>query len=308
VSKTLASCDKGQSTVPSWRGNPAELWDYVDYVLNLVAKAGRRHYDPDGSSADYYDTFFSDIDVANFAEQADPRRTLRASLIEQAVTSRVPTTAKLLDVGCGTGDNLRIFVDRDLELHGIEYSSISASHAIRLLGPRAEVRTGSATALPYPDAHFDVVICIEVLEHVGDDVTAIKEISRVLRPDGLLVVSVPYRHYFRRYLNTMGHFRHYTRETAVALLQQGRLDPVEFLPNYPRWSRFANYAYVTSRAAAGFARLFGARRRPHEVRLPFCSRPIMAALFDQLMPLRRREDEFDYATAGTSTFIAAIRR
>ena len=289
-------------------GNPAEVWDWVDCALNLLAKTSRRKYKPGEDAAEYYDTFFSELDVANFADDADPRRTLRAKVLERAVIDRVAPGSRLVDVGCGIGDNLRIFVTSGLELHGIEYSEVSARHAAKLLGAHADVRTGSATALPYPDASFDAAICIEVLEHVGDDVAAIKEISRVLKPDGLLVMSVPYRHYFRRYLNTMGHFRHYTRETAVALLQQGRLDPVEFLPNYPRWSRFANYAYVTSRAAAGFARLFGARRRPHEVRLPFFSRPLMATLFDRLTPLRRREEQFDYATVGTSTFIVAKRR
>ena len=290
------------------RGNPIEIWDWLDCALNFLAKTSRRKFKAGEDAAEYYDTFFSDLDVANFAEDTDPRRTLRAKVLERAVVDRVAPGCRLLDVGCGIGDNLRIFVTSGLELHGIEYSEVSARHAARLLGDHAEVRTGSATALPYPDASFDAAICIEVLEHVGDDVAAIKEISRVLKPDGLLVMSVPYRHYFRRYLNTMGHFRHYTRETAVNLLQQGRLDPIEFLPNYPRWSRFANYVYVACRAAAGFARLSGARRRPHEVRLPFTSRALMATLFDRLAPLRRREDEFDYATAGTSTFIAAKRR
>jgi ubiquinone/menaquinone biosynthesis C-methylase UbiE len=297
--------DMGQSTVQAGRGNPAEFWDYVDYVLNVASKAGRLHYDPAGSSAEYYDTFFSEIDVANFADQTDPRRTLRASVLEHAVTSRVSPNARVLDVGCGTGDNLRIFADRGLELHGIEYASVSAAHAVRLLGPRADVRTGSATTLPYPNAHFDAVICIEVLEHVQDDVAAMQEIARVLKPSGVLVFTVPYRRYFDHYLKTMGHFRHYTRASAVEVLKKAGLEPTEYLPNYPRWSRFANYAYVSCRVAAGLGCVMGMPRRPHTVRLPFCRRPMMEMLFDRLTRLRATEESVDYASRNTSTFIAA---
>ena len=289
-------------------GNPIEVWDWVDCALNALSKVPRRKYTPGEDAVDYYDTFFSDLDVATFAEDTDPRRTLRAEVLKRVVVSGAAPGGRLLDVGCGIGDNLRIFSASGLELHGIEYSDVSARHAAKLLGANALVRTGSATALPYPDGSFDAAICIEVLEHVGDDVAAIKEISRVLKPNGLLVMSVPYRHYFRRYLKTMGHFRHYTRETAVGLLREGRLEPVEYLPNYPRWSRFANYVHVTCRASAAIPRLFGVRCRPHEVRLPFCSRPLMTMLFDRLAPLRRVEDRFDYASASTSTFIAARRK
>jgi SAM-dependent methyltransferase len=47
------------------------------------------------------------------------------------------------------------------------------------------------TAIPYPDASFDLVICSHVLEHVPDDRAGIAEIARVVRPDGLALVIVP---------------------------------------------------------------------------------------------------------------------
>lgn len=47
------------------------------------------------------------------------------------------------------------------------------------------------TALPHPDASFDLVYCSHVLEHVGDDLRAMAEIARVLRPDGLALIQVP---------------------------------------------------------------------------------------------------------------------
>jgi SAM-dependent methyltransferase len=54
-----------------------------------------------------------------------------------------------------------------------------------------EVLLGDVTRLPFPDQFFDLVICSEVLEHLPDDATAIRELARVLKPGKNLVVSVP---------------------------------------------------------------------------------------------------------------------
>lgn len=47
------------------------------------------------------------------------------------------------------------------------------------------------TAMPYPDAHFDAIICIHVLEHVPDDALAMRELRRVLKPGGWAIIQVP---------------------------------------------------------------------------------------------------------------------
>jgi hypothetical protein len=56
--------------------------------VNGLAKADRCHYDPAASSAEYYDTYFCEIDFANFAKHPDPRRMLRASVLEHAIACR----------------------------------------------------------------------------------------------------------------------------------------------------------------------------------------------------------------------------
>ena len=57
--------------------------------------------------------------------------------------------------------------------------------------PRHEAAEGSLVDLPYKDGEFDFVFCTEVLEHIPDDARAIREISRVLRPGGLTLISTP---------------------------------------------------------------------------------------------------------------------
>lgn len=62
------------------------------------------------------------------------------------------------------------------------------------LAPDREVGVlGDLTALPFPDAAFDLVLCYHVLEHVPDDTSAIAELARVLSPGGLALVQVPRR-------------------------------------------------------------------------------------------------------------------
>jgi len=146
---------------------------------------------------------------------------------------------------------------------------------------------------------------IEVLEHIEEDNAACSEIARILKPGGALILSLPYRHWFPSYFSTMGHYRHYTRSDVEKLLSRVGLKVKRYLPNYPRWSRFANYVYISCRLYALLLRVFGVRRSPVEVKLPFSRRPLMEIMFAMLDGMRGRERDQDYARLETSTFIVA---
>jgi SAM-dependent methyltransferase len=65
--------------------------------------------------------------------------------------------------------------------------------------PRAaDIQKIDVTAIPFPDESFDVIICNHVLEHVGDDLTALSEMHRVLRPGGCAVLQTPYSNFLAR--------------------------------------------------------------------------------------------------------------
>jgi 2-polyprenyl-3-methyl-5-hydroxy-6-metoxy-1,4-benzoquinol methylase len=102
---------------------------------------------------------------------------------------------RVLDAGCGDGINLS-FLDRLAEsrrwstkLIGADYSTLRITRA-RNQHASGLVQT-SLTALGFDDSSFDVVLCNQVLEHVPDCPTALRELRRVLRPGGLLLVGVP---------------------------------------------------------------------------------------------------------------------
>jgi len=123
----------------------------------------------------------------------------------------------LVDCGAGTG----IFVDemkgtcRVLALDDFEES-------LELLRKRLgddNVRKGSCTALPLPDSSVDVLTALDVIEHVEDDRTALREFLRVLRPGGLAVITVPaLMVLWSDWDVTLRHFRRYSGESLLKII------------------------------------------------------------------------------------------
>ena len=104
---------------------------------------------------------------------------------------------RILDCGCGLGFYLMALARSvGCRPHGLDHDRSALQFARGLSdGPRFELYLGDACRLPYGDAIFDKVVLSEVLEHLVDDLGAVREAWRVLRPGGTLVVTVPYRHY-----------------------------------------------------------------------------------------------------------------
>src|SRR2546422_3243630 len=95
---------------------------------------------------------------------------------------------RILDVGCGTGGNLEMLS----EFGAVE--GVDVSHdAVEFCRARgvAPVRQAAAEDLPYDDESFDLVTGFDVIEHLDDDVAGLREMRRVLRPDGRALLFVP---------------------------------------------------------------------------------------------------------------------
>src|SRR5947209_14312068 len=96
--------------------------------------------------------------------------------------------AEILDAGCGSGRTLQELVDYGT-VHGIELDPDAAAHARgRDCG---EVREGRLEELPWPDDRFDLITCLDVIEHTPDDRVTLRELRRVCKPGGHLLVTVP---------------------------------------------------------------------------------------------------------------------
>lgn len=115
------------------------------------------------------------------------RRRLFARLLKQ---KNIATDAVILDAGSGTGSNLRMLVDQGfLNIVGLDASPEAIRYCLQKKLP--PVHQGFLTALPFPTAHFDLVLATDVLEHLDDDRAGCAEIVRVLRPGGQVLITVP---------------------------------------------------------------------------------------------------------------------
>lgn len=101
----------------------------------------------------------------------------------------------ILDIPCGRGFYLNMYrhVSDGVKLVGAELDWDVMLKAQRNVGamPNLTLNNANIYALPYPDNTFDAVILSEILEHVDDDVAALKEVNRVLKPGGVAAITVP---------------------------------------------------------------------------------------------------------------------
>lgn len=112
--------------------------------------------------------------------------------ISQAWKKQQPSgsqaTFEVLDVGCGTGANLEMLSEFG-EPAGVDVSAEAVSYCHERGFPH--VNHGAAEALPFAEESFDLVTALDVVEHLDDDVAVLKEMNRVLRPDGKILLFVP---------------------------------------------------------------------------------------------------------------------
>lgn len=104
----------------------------------------------------------------------------------------------ILDVGCGDGFYLYLLskIDPTFKLTGVDINiNALASAKENLKGKKVNLIRGDVLKLPFPKGTFDKIIASEVLEHVSDDLSALREINRVLKKEGVFVLSVPYKNY-----------------------------------------------------------------------------------------------------------------
>jgi ubiquinone/menaquinone biosynthesis C-methylase UbiE len=238
---------------------------------------------PPRPSATYEDLGYRDVFWARRRyEDACDRAALRALLPRSG--------RRLIEVGAGFGRLAGEYSGYD-EVVLLDSSDVHVAAARETLGrdERIQVVLGDAAALPYPDGHFDVVVCVRVLHHFGEPGPIIAELGRVVRPGGLLVLEYANRR------NLKSIVRHLLGRQAWSPFGLGA---VEYRPFH------FDHAPVSIRRSLRAAGLEVERMRAVSLfRLRALSGPRTAAILARLeLPLQA---PLGYITPGPSVFVAA---
>jgi SAM-dependent methyltransferase len=143
------------------------------------------------------------------------RRTVLAGVIDGL---ELPTPARILDAGCGSGRNM-VELARFGAVTAIELSDTSVALAReRDVG---EVISGSVLEMPFAEDSFDLAVSLDVIEHLEDDLAALRELRRTVAPGGALLITVPaYQWLWSGHDEINHHHRRYTRRTLQRVAEQ----------------------------------------------------------------------------------------
>jgi dTDP-4-dehydrorhamnose reductase len=146
---------------------------------------------------------------------------VRRMIVKDALSryiDRKPKTVKVLDFGCGSGIFVQELAEARYHSYGIDISEEAIKFG-RLQG-RKNLEVLDSHKVNYPDNTFDAIVTLDVLEHLEDEEWALKEMERILKPDGVLVVMVPaYKFLWGVQDEVAHHYRRYTRSHLLKKIQ-----------------------------------------------------------------------------------------
>ena len=124
---------------------------------------------------------------------------------------------RILDYGCGSGFIVGQLQARGYDVHGTDISGeaieYGTSQGIRNL------QTTSGIQVDFPDESFDLILAMDVVEHINEDNLVIKELERLLRPNGRIIITVPaYQWMWGVQDEVSHHFRRYSMNSITKLL------------------------------------------------------------------------------------------
>ncbi|HET6889462.1 MAG TPA: class I SAM-dependent methyltransferase [Pyrinomonadaceae bacterium] len=211
-------------------GNTKTLWQEADATLgDVFAASGMSsheivqalrqyirlkrkedsHLSFDKAREVIYDQTFYPL-VTHFTLAFQPSAFARMRFMRRAVQSMAATQAVVADLGCGSGAMLcEVLKDRPNWVgHGLDISEVAIEYARRLakhkgVAARANFKTGCLMDLPFANNSLDLIIASEVVEHLPKPDRVFLELSRVLAPGGLLLVTMPVESHTPAHMHTL---------------------------------------------------------------------------------------------------------
>jgi SAM-dependent methyltransferase len=205
-------------------------------------------------------------DWGDAPELFGPRHDYREALILRRLLPAL-SGPEVLNAGAGAGSLTLKLVDAGLRVTSVDASRPLCDWVRESLRDRGAdgahpVLCGDLARLDLPDAAFDAAVCGEVLEHLDDDDAALAELARVLRPGGLVVVTVPANPFRYDWTDQWaGHRRRYTVEGLRARLEGAGFPAPEIAGwGFPMTGLYHRHVYrraLRRRVASGAGRASG---------------------------------------------------
>ncbi len=167
----------------------------------------------------------------------------------------------ILDIGSSEGAFLDYLSSHHLSFTGIDIDE-NALEFCRERGYGEHVRYGNIKDIPFPPGSFDVATALDIVEHVDDDLKAMKEISRILRRGGIALVIIPaYQWLWSRNDELYHHQRRYSKRAFMLLAQNCGFKTEQ-------WSYFNFFLFPVFSIATLFSKLFASRVKTSTVLKP----------------------------------------
>ncbi len=148
----------------------------------------------------------------------------RRSIIKKIIDRLVIKPQHILDIGCGTGETLNYLkkILPKAKLTGIDESSIAVK--LSQQNTKTKIIKGSALQLPFKDSSFDLILLLDVLEHIKRDGKVISEAKRVLDKNGVIIITCPATTFiWSRHDTRQGHIRRYSISEVKKLAKKTNL-------------------------------------------------------------------------------------
>jgi ubiquinone/menaquinone biosynthesis C-methylase UbiE len=278
------------------------LHDHLTHLGLRLAKRGRERYSHNHS--DFYSQFFLEkhLDESKYDLRARLRRkTIRRALAETGMPER-PVIA---DIGAGVGDVIDSTPPAATRI-GVSYSRTDLDLARRACSVGILFVSASAFELPFASDSINVILCLEVIEQLPNDGSVVKELARVLKQSGILLLSVPGHHYFADYFDLIGHYRHYSRESLLRLLAVQKLQlSGTYIDGHPFLNKLHYYPYMMLQGIHSSLERCGWPARSMYVR------PWIESIYQRiaafLARLARERSQAELEADDTSTFVLAVK-
>jgi len=142
------------------------------------------------------------------------------------------STGRILDIGAGCGFFLKTAQKRGWEVYGTEIDSSAVANCI---DPNIKMSFGDINTIDFPENYFDVVVHIEVIEHINNPNEYVSEIYKILRPGGITYLTTPNFNAIHRYrlkgkydiISYPNHLCYYTTKTIKDLFNSHKLKPIK---------------------------------------------------------------------------------